>query len=932
VTRHFMKRLTAVCLPLALCLMAGPAALAASPPAASRADSIGAVEQVYASARHLPPGSVAGVRVGSWHAGSASGVTWAIADFTPSAAASTSVRAEFQDGASSAVFRRAAGGAWRLVQAGPYGCGRGLPAGLARSWGLADPTACQAPAASGRSAARQARARAGSAGTIGQSIAEIALGQVGVSDTPAATSFAGVDCDPYSTLVGAQSPNADGCGLDTSFQTENENETWCSDFAKWVWQQAGVTVDMNTLNAGSDSFYDWGLDQHEAMPADGGTPAVGDAVVLFPPGPITPTTYSDHVGIVTAVNSDGTINMANGDFLGASNISVQYDTDISLTSWASQVYGPGEQWLLVAPPAAAQQPAPAAAITGPHAAVAGTSISFHAFAAERGGSVTQYLWTFGDGRTTNVSGRAVSHVFAETGVYPVTMTATSSKGTVTTRTSDVDVTGPSSAVASVPVNAVWYSPTPIDQYLFLRSGDGLAAQTWDGASWLQLAVPGQPDPGSGLTALSYPDPGVNDSMTPHAYFSSGGTLAETYLGRSGWTTAKLAGAPAGGSAIAASAGPSGPEVFYFGSGGRLTESADVNGGWVAAAVGGPPAADLGSLALADTSTGPELFYLTGTGTLTAATEHDGSWRATPVRTGLGVAPDSPLSAITVGPGQVSVFFIDGHGKLAEAASGGPGWAVRELPGSPVRGSSVTATSYLLAGQSMAGGPAGTGAEVFYGAASGQPAVTYRDGPQWQTAVLPGRTAGILGADAYQVAGEPSRLFLSGPLTLDEASAPAGPWTSSALPASPATLADSVVLYAATSADYASALSAAAAAGLPASQVTRSFATAWADTLSGNYLVIAVGLAATDGLYFNACGWANPSGEIPGGTPFYITGAPRSRLPGPDAYEEAAAATASQTPQLAGDLAYYATHGMLPAGVTALPPAADPEYACSGEPS
>ena len=71
------------------------------------------------------------------------------------------------------------------------------------------------------------------------------------------------------------------------FRVEDENEAWCSDFAKWVWQRAGVTADVNTLNAGSASFYDWGLDQGETMPVDGGTPAAGDAIVFFPPGTIT---------------------------------------------------------------------------------------------------------------------------------------------------------------------------------------------------------------------------------------------------------------------------------------------------------------------------------------------------------------------------------------------------------------------------------------------------------------------------------------------------------------------------------------------------------------------------------------------------------------------------------------------------------------------
>ena len=139
---------------------------------------------------------------------------------------------------------------------------------------------------------------------------------------------------------------------------ENENEAWCADFTKWVWQRAGVTADMNTLNAGSVSFYDWGLDQGETMPVDGGTLAVGDAIVFFPPGSITPASYADHVGIVTAVHADGTIDMVNGDFLGATNISAQYDTGISLPGWSAAIWGRGEQWVIAAPPSAAQHPAP----------------------------------------------------------------------------------------------------------------------------------------------------------------------------------------------------------------------------------------------------------------------------------------------------------------------------------------------------------------------------------------------------------------------------------------------------------------------------------------------------------------------------------------------------------------------------------------------
>lgn len=277
-------------------------------------------------------------------------------------------------------------------------------------------------------------------------------------------------------------------------------------------------------------------------------------------------TLADHVGIVTAVNPGGTVDLVNGDFLGGTNIGVEHDTGISLTSWASHIWRPGEQWVLVKPPAGHQAAAPAVTVTGPAKAVAGTSVSFRASAS---GPITKYRWTFGDGRATNVSGAAVSHVYAENGVYPVTVSAMSSGGTVTTRAVEVEVSGGSSAVASVPDNAVWYHPAPVDQYVFLPAGHGLAADSWDGANWRQAGIPGRPDRGGRLTALSYPDPEVGCAMTPHAYYAADGMLTETYLARTGWTTRPLAGRPAAGSAIVADARVSGPEVFFFGAGGLL---------------------------------------------------------------------------------------------------------------------------------------------------------------------------------------------------------------------------------------------------------------------------------------------------------------------------------------------------------------------------
>ena len=947
-----------------LCLVAAPVASAA--PIASAAPAVSAATspavstvtliQAYVSGRHLPAGSVAGIRAGSLHTASVSGVNWAIADFTPSASAALGVQGEFQDGASTGIFRQLQPrqlqlAPWRLVQIGPYGCGRGLPAGLRQAWDLLAPAICQAAITTQRSAATRALSQADPARTIGQAIARTALDQVGVGDAPAVTSFDGLDCDPYSALVGALSPNADGCGFNAGFSLQDENEDWCSDFAKWVWQQAGVTTGMSAINAGSGSFYDWGLAQGERLAADAGKPAAGDAVVFFPPGRIGSPAYGDHVGIVTAANPGGTVNLVNGDFLGKSNISVQYDTKVSLTSWAAQVWGPGEQWVLIAPPAGPQPAAPAAVISGPRVGVTGTATRFSGQGTVRGGSITQYQWTFGDGRTANQAGPDVSTVFAGTGIYPVTMTATSSLHTVTTRTWDVDVIGASSAVTSSPSDAIWYSTTPISQFLFLPTATGgLAAESSDGIQgpgWLQQAIPGQlggGQPAGGLTALAYPDPDVGDAMTPHAYFrSSGGTLGETYLGAAGWTTQTLAGQPEQGSALAATtqAGPAASGatagsgapggaavVFYFDGAGQLSQTTGAGAGWTTSTLAGPATTDPGSLALADTDTGVQVFYLASAGTLTVASDSGQGWHFSSISAPCGVAADSPLAAITTGPDQASVFFADRQGTLAEATQNGQGWVVRELPGTTAS-TALAATTDLL-------GSGSVGQEVFYLSPGGQPAVTTWNGQQWQTSALPGTATSIPAVSAYPVPGQPQQVFLAdaaltqaGALRLDESTAPRAAWTTTTLPDTAATLADRVLLYAATPADDASARAAGSAAGLPARQVTESFSAAWAATLSGNYLVIAVGQAAVDAVYFNQCGWADPSGEGAGGTPFYLAGEPLDRLPGVDAYENAAAT--SQTPRLAADLAYYATHGALPAGVTRLPTRAVPQHACAGEP-
>ncbi len=988
-TGHFMRRAPmAVLAGLTLLVASAVPALAATQagahPASAASAGTGlkagtvpeALAQAFEAGRHahVPGSAVGGIRAGTLHTGTADGKQWAIVTFTPAKSASPEVATSFQDGGATGVFTRT-GGSWHLVSTGLYGCGIGLPATLKTAWGIGSPSVCTTSASSQAAAARRAlaampanaravaskAARAGSAAAaatdpadLGQVIASIALSQVGVSVNPVVSNFNTVDCDPYSTMVAGFSADSDGCGFDAGFKVENENETWCADFNKWVWQQAGVTADMNTLNAGAASFDDWAVQQGQTPQLDAGTPQVGDSVLFYSPGNFPG--FADHVGIITSVSASGTIDMVNGDFEASPAVHVEYDTGITnLSAFAASVEGQGEQWALVTPPTTAQQPNPAGHLSAPEVAVAGTTGSFRASGSVPGGSITGYYWTFGDTRMTNETGADVTHVFSEPGTYTSTVTITSSFGTTVTLRQNIKVVAPSSSVASAPNDQIWYDPLPVEQYTFTRSSGGLAADYWDGGSWIQWSVPGDPDATGNITALTYPDAANADANTPHAYYrAADGSLAETYQDTSGWVTSDLPGTPVAGSAINATTTVSGyPEVFFVSAGHQLAVTAESSAGWTTHTLAVARVANPGSLVLTDTTSGPSIFGIGPAGLLTVTSRAGSRWLTEPLPA--IAAHDSSLAALTTPAGQAAVFFTSVTGTLAEATQAGQLWHVARLPGDPAASGGVTATTYLLPSvlpatpgnfpqppgtltDSSVSAPLGT--EVFYLTASGSPAVTYEGGGGWQTQTLPGTADSIAGATGYQVDEEPSDLFLSAGSVLSEETTgarsgdPSGTWSSpQALPDTPATWANQIILYAADPADAALATAAATAAGLPAGQVTTSFDVAWADTLSGQYIVFAVGTPAVGALYFNVCGWANPSALPAGSTPFSYDVGTYDTLQsvGPGTFINAAGATAADTQALATDLAYYALNGSLPPGVTTLPAAVGPAYACVGTP-
>ena len=163
--------------------------------------------------------------------------------------------------------------------------------------------------------------------------------------------------------------------------------------------------------------------------------------------------------------------------------------------------------------------------------------------------------------------------------------------------------------------------------------------------------------------------------------------------------------------------------------------------------------------------------------------------------------------------------------------------------------------------------------------------------------------------------------------------PSGTWGGvQALPATQATWANQIILYAADPTDVAIARASASAAGLPSRSVITSSATAWAAALGGNHIVIAVGVPAASALYFNPCVWVNPSLLPAVSTPFSLPQTDLNRslaTVGPGIYVDAASDTGADTQTLATDVAYYALNGTLPPGASSTLPKVELPWVCAG---
>jgi CHAP domain len=87
-------------------------------------------------------------------------------------------------------------------------------------------------------------------------------------------------------------------------------EEWCSLFAAWVWQHAGVPLPGAPATYGySGSLYTWAKEHGGRVLPPTARPAPGD-LVFYGAGP----SESDHVGVVKSVSRDGRITTIDGNY------------------------------------------------------------------------------------------------------------------------------------------------------------------------------------------------------------------------------------------------------------------------------------------------------------------------------------------------------------------------------------------------------------------------------------------------------------------------------------------------------------------------------------------------------------------------------------------------------------------------------------------
>lgn len=149
-----------------------------------------------------------------------------------------------------------------------------------------------APGATATAATTAAVPVAGDPAGTGARIAQIAAHELGVSEQPPGSND-GPRIAQYRTATA-------GSGVGP----------WCAYFASWVAQQAGVPIGPNGAGIGYvPTVKDWAQRTGRWIAAGSGAPQVGDLVTFDRNG----DGVLDHIGVVSGVSSDGSIQTVEGN-------------------------------------------------------------------------------------------------------------------------------------------------------------------------------------------------------------------------------------------------------------------------------------------------------------------------------------------------------------------------------------------------------------------------------------------------------------------------------------------------------------------------------------------------------------------------------------------------------------------------------------------
>ena len=132
----------------------------------------------------------------------------------------------------------------------------------------------------------------GGAGPVGQRIAQLAMAELGVAESPKGSND--------SPRIAEYRTATQGAGVGP----------WCSYFTSWVARQAGVPVGPNGRGEGwVPNVESWGKQTGRWIEPDAQTPQAGDLVVFDRNG----DGLTDHIGVVTGVRNDGGITTIEGN-------------------------------------------------------------------------------------------------------------------------------------------------------------------------------------------------------------------------------------------------------------------------------------------------------------------------------------------------------------------------------------------------------------------------------------------------------------------------------------------------------------------------------------------------------------------------------------------------------------------------------------------